>query len=181
MKRHIIITFCLAAMVLSACGGRRSQATSSSEPRGEFITDQTRADGVQRMTTYDYSDTLHLGAHRYAYTVHREAVDSLPKVRDDEGTVFADNAYHLTILRDGQPLLDRRFTKRHFASYLSAEMRQKGLLDGMMLDRSLPGLAFAISVSLPQSDMLEPLLLHVDAQGGISIERDQRSENDFEE
>ena len=50
-----------------------------------------------------------------------------------------------------------------------------------MLDSSLPGLCFAVSVTLPQSDMVEPLLLHVDANGGIVIERDTRSENDFSE
>ncbi len=145
------------------------------------MSDDESSDGVQRMTPYDFSDTLSIGTHRYAYTIHREAVDSLPTVQDEDGTVYADNSYHLTIRRDGQPLLDRHFTKRTFASYLSAEMRQRGILDGMMQDGSLPGLAFAISVSLPQSDMLEPLLLKVDANGGIAIERDLRSENDFEE
>lgn len=152
-----------------------------SAPQSEFLSDDAHSDGVQRMAPYDYADTLSIGAHRYAYTIHREAMDSLPTVKDEDGIVYADNIYHLTIRRDGQPLLDRRFTKRSFASYLSAEMRQRGILDGMMQDGSLPGLAFAISVSLPQSDMLEPLLLKVDASGGIAIQRDLRSENDFEE
>ncbi len=170
----------MAALTLSACTERRP-ATAETAPQGEFMSDDESSDGVQRMTPYDFSDTLSIGTHRYAYTIHREAVDSLPTVQDEDGTVYADNSYHLTIRRDGQPLLDRHFTKRTFASYLSAEMRQRGILDGMMQDGSLPGLAFAISVSLPQSDMLEPLLLKVDANGGIAIERDLRSENDFEE
>lgn len=181
MNRNIFLGLgFLTVFSLAACGGHRPPNTDTA-PKSEFIVDDGPSDGVLRMTPYDYADTLSIGSHRYTYVIHREAVDSLPTVKDDDGTVYADNSYHLTIRRDGQPLLDRHFTKRSFASYLSAEMRKKGILDGMMQDGSLPGLAFAISVSLPQSDMLEPLLLKVDASGGIAIERDQRSENDFEE
>lgn len=181
MKKDIIISLSiLSAFALSACGGHGS-ATTESDSVSDYIVDDVNGDGVQRMTVYNYADTVSIGSHSYAYVIHREAVDSLPTVKDEDGIVYADNAYRLTISRDGQPLLDRHFTKRSFASYISAEMKQKGILDGMMQDASLPGLAFAVSVSLPQSDMVEPLLLTVDASGGISIERDLRSENDFEQ
>jgi hypothetical protein len=181
MNRDTILTLSLlTALTLTACTGRRQTTTQTSSP-SEYMVNDGKLDGVQRMNPYNFADTVTIGSHHYSYTIHREAVDSLPTVKDEDGTVYADNSYHLTVQRDGQPLLDRHFTKRSFASYLSAEMRQKGILDGMMQDASLPGLAFAISVSLPQSDMLEPLLLKVDAAGGIVIERDLRSENDFEE
>jgi len=101
-------------------------------------------------------------------------------VTDDEGNRHADNIYTLTIASDGRTFFNRRFTKSTFASYLSAEMAQKGILNGMMCDTSLPGLRFAISVSLPQSDMFEPLLMQVDANGGISITRDERGDEAFE-
>ena len=148
--------------------------------QGEFETVGEKTDIVQRMHDYHFEDTLRTGGHNYHYIINRTASDSLPVVTDDEGHRFADNIYTLTIQRDGQPLLHRSFTKNAFASYLSSEFVRKGLLDGMMLDRSLPGMAFAVSVSLPQSDMLEPLLLRVDGSGGIAIERDTRAENDFE-
>ena len=51
----------------------------------------------------------------------------------------------------------------------------------MVYDRELPGLCFAVSVSLPQSDMVEPLLVRVDLSGGIMISPDTRNENDFEQ
>ena len=102
-------------------------------------------------------------------------------MKDDEGILYADNVYALSILRDNAPFFSHRFTKAAFASHLSADFRQKGLLDGMMCDKSLPGINFAVSVSLPQSDMIEPLLLHIDRSGGIAIERDTRADNDFEE
>lgn len=163
-----------------ACGGSGKQEAVQETP-GEFVTNSSQADGIQRMHDYHFTEEHRMAGHVYAYTIDRVPSDTLPQVLDDEGVRYADNLYTLTIQRDGRPFFSRRFTKASFASYLSQEFRKKGLLDGMMFDKSLPGLNFAISVSLPQSDMIEPLLLHVDNAGGISIERDTRSENDFEE
>lgn len=170
----------LLLFALSACAGKSSQMQEQTAP-SEFEDENAAADGIQRMHPYDFPDTLRTGAHTYICTIHREADESLPLVEDEEGTCYADNRYTLAIQCDGQTFFNRSFTKATFASYLSKEFLENGLLDGMMLDKSLPGLVFAVSVTLPQSDMVEPLLLHVDNGGGISIERDIRSENDFEE
>ena len=107
--------------------------------------------------------------------------ENLPPVVDDDGTRYADNIYTLSIMAGGQQFFNRSFTKAAFASRLSNEFRQQGILDGMMFDNSLPGLTFAVSVSMPQSDMVEPLLLKVDRQGGIAIERDERSDADLDD
>ena len=170
----------LVLMTLSACKGK-GVASSEVSTLGEFETEDAKTGGIQRMRVYDYSDTLTVGGHLYEYTIHREADESLPQVMDEEGVSYADNRYTLTLLRDGQPCFNRQFTKANFASYLTPEFRAKGILDGMMCDRSVSGICFAISVTLPQSDMVEPLLLHIDPAGGIVIEKDTRSENDFEE
>lgn len=183
MKRQILGALTLAFLLatsLAGCQGKPSQ-TAQTSSLGEFETENAVADGIQRMHTYDYTDTLRLDGHTYVCTIHREADESLDHVTDEEGTQYADNRYTLSIRRDGQPCFERQFTKGSFASHLSAEFQQKGILDGMMCDHSLPGLSFAVSVTLPQSDMVEPLLLRVDTAGGIVIERDTRSENDFEE
>ena len=161
----------LLLFALSACVGKSNQIQEQTAP-SEFEDENAVADGIQRMHPYDFPDTLHTGAHTYIYTIHREADESLPLVEDEEGTCYADNRYTLAIQCDGQTFFNRSFTKATFASYLSKEFLENGLLDGMV---------FAVSVTLPQSDMVEPLLLHVDNGGGISIERDIRSENDFEE
>lgn len=181
MKRPTFILFFVAlCAVISLMGCQQRSTDGAAASQGEYESVGTATDAVQRMHDYHFSDTLTRGGHQYRYTIDRVASDSLPVVTDDEGRRFADNVYTLTIERDGQQLMQRRFTKQAFAAQLSPEFNRRGLLDGMMLDRSLPGLAFAVSVSLPQSDMLEPLLLHVDGAGGVSIERDLRAENDFE-
>ena len=97
-------------------------------------------------------------AHRRLYAI---------SARMDELTALMEH--------DSSPALLREYDR------LSDDFRKRGLLDGMMLDSSLPGLAFAVSVSMPQSDMVEPLLMRVDHQGGIAIERDERSDADLDD
>lgn len=164
----------VAIMMTAACGGKKTQPDQL-VGQGDLEMSDTLS-GVQRMRTYDYSDTVQVGGHQYCYTIHREASDSLPMVRDESGFVFADNIYKLTILKDGQPFVSRRFTKADFDHLLSDDFRRQGILDGFMCDTSQPGLRFAVSVSYPQSDMYEPFLLTFDDRGGMVMERDTRSE-----
>lgn len=166
-------------LMLVSCGRQKSQ-TEALVGQGDMEMPDSLA-GIQRMRTYDYSDSLRVGAHKYQYHIHREACDSLPMVTDEAGYVFADNIYQLTILKDGQPFVNRRFTKSSFAHLLSADFRRQGILDGFMCDTSQPGLHFAVSVSYPQSDMYQPFLLNFDEQGGMSIVVDTRSEVEMEE
>lgn len=166
--------FCLAALLLVSCGRKQSQ-TDDLVGQGDMETTDLQ-EGIQRMRTYDYSDSLQIGSRLYTYHIHREACDSLPKVTDDAGYVFADNIYRLTILKDGHPFFNRRFTKSSFAHLLSADFLRQGILDGFMCDTSQPGLRFAVSVSYPQSDMYQPFLLTIDEQGGMSIVPDTRSD-----
>ena len=179
MKKTFLAVLATAACVV-ACTPKQA-STPDATATGEYEDAASVTDGVQRMHEYNFSDTVLIDGREYIYKLHREASDSLPTVSDDEGTRYADNVYTLTIMAGGQQFFHRTFTKAAFASYLSSDFRQQGILDGMMLDTSLPGLAFAVSVSMPQSDMIEPLLLHVDRQGGITIERDERSDAELDD
>lgn len=179
MKKNLFAAF----VVLLAAGScvQKSPDNASSASVSEYESSAGADDGIQRMHVYDYADTVVVEGRKYTYSVHREASDSLPVITDDDGLRYADNIYTVTIAADGREFFHRSFTKNAFASSLSSDFRQRGLLDGMMLDRTLPGIAFAVSVSMPQSDMVEPLILHVDRQGGIAIERDERSDADLED
>lgn len=166
----------LVALMLMSCGRKKTDNEALVGHGDMEVTDSVGA--IQRMRVYDYSDTVRVGSHRYAYTIHREACDSLPMVTDESGYVFADNIYTLTILKDGSPFVSRRFTKQTFAHLLTPDFRRQGILDGFMCDTSQPGLQFAVSVSYPQSDMYQPFLLTFDEQGGMRLERDTRSDID---
>ncbi len=176
--KKLFLTLLTAIFVLAACVNKPTTENAATGVN-EYAAEGAKADGIQRMQPYNYADTVRIEGHTYVYAIHREASDSLPMVVDDEGTRYADNVYRLTIQADGHPYFDRRFTKGAFASYLSSDFRAKGILDGMMCDETLPAITFAVSVSLPQSDMMEPLLLRIDRQGGIAIQRDERGEADL--
>lgn len=177
--KQLYFGFLLMMALLQACG---SKTVSNEYSVGANEYDTTASeDGIQRMSPYHYSDTIRTNGKAYVYTIHREASDSLPVVTDDEGNKYADNVYTLSIRQGGQTVFNRQFTKKTVASYLSKDFQQNGILDGMMCDKSLPGLRFAISVSLPQSDMFEPLLLQVDTYGGMTISRDERGEAELED
>ena len=157
-------------LALASCGGKMKDPQHLTGAN-EYDVEDEAADGIQRMHDYHFSDTLR---------VDRVTSDSLSVVTDDDGRRYADNIYTLTLQSGGTTIFKRQFTKGTFASYLSKEFLQKGILDGMMCDKSLPGMSFAVSVSLPQSDLFEPLILQVDASGGISIRRDERGEVEYE-
>lgn len=176
MKHSSLAWLCVAAL-LAACGGQHTQEQAAADSAAT----ETPSDGIQRMTVYDFTDTVRTEGKTYIYTVHREASDSLPVITDEDGNRYADNVYTLTIRSGEQTVFNRRFTKKTFLSYLSRDFQQRGILDGMMCDKTLPGLRFAVSVSLPQSDMMEPLLMQVDTQGGIVITRDERGDAELED
>lgn len=183
MKRQILWAPALAlwlAAALVACGGKTLTTTEQTTP-SEFEEVAEGSGEVMRLRTYDFEDTLTYNGQVYSYAIHRESDDQLPYVTDEEGQAFADNRYTLTIRQGDNVCFQRQFTKSSFASYLSRDIQEHGILDGMVYDRELPGLCFAVSVSLPQSDMVEPLLVRVDLSGGIMISPDTRNENDFEQ
>ena len=171
----------LTALLITAACTQKQTSQAETADTGEYMAAGEESDGIQRMHEYNFADTVTVDGRQYIYRLHREASDSLPVVVDDEGTRFADNVYTLAIMAGGQEFFHRSFTKAAFASHLSNDFRQHGILDGMMFDPSLSGLAFAVSVSMPQSDMVEPLILRVDRQGGIAIERDERSDADLDD
>ena len=175
--RTKLFYFAVVLTLLVACGGASSTEQTSSATSDDI---EVSVDGIQRMTVYDFTDTVRTEGKTYIYTVHREASDSLPVITDEDGNRYADNVYTLTIRSGEQTVFNRRFTKKTVLSYLSRDFQQRGILDGMMCDKTLPGLRFAVSVSLPQSDMMEPLLMQVDTQGGIVITRDERGDEELD-
>lgn len=173
--------FPLVALLLTLLSCR-SNTTQQDSVTGanEYDFSQEQGDGILRMPDYNFSEQIQVQGNQYVYTIHREASDSLPLIIEEDGNRYADNIYTLTIQAGDKNVFQRHFTKKTFMSYLSKDFQQRGLLDGMMYDKSLPGFHFAISVSLPQSDMMEPLLMQVDTNGGIVIARDERGDEELE-
>lgn len=127
-----------------------------------------------RMDGYHDSDVISWLGNKYTYDIRRTPCDSLPRVKDDDGQKYVDNAVTLTISRsDGSIFLKRTFTKHFFDSALNSTISKKGILDGFVfhqVDGSI--LRFAASVSYPQSDESIPIIMRIDRMGAITVARD---------
>ncbi|MCM1108085.1 MAG: DUF4738 domain-containing protein [Clostridium sp.] len=175
MTHTIAANFCLAALVLTACGGgteRDAQGLKSEFNQIDSVTE------VQHMRDYSYHDTVSSGGHLYAYDIVRQASDTLGIVTDENGDRYADNFIRLTVTRDEEAYFSHRFLKQDFAAYLDRGFRKSAILDGMAFDRVVAGgVRFAVAVGYPMSDMSMPFLVTVDGSGAYRIEKDEVLDN----
>ena len=164
-KRILLVA---AAMAAFACQKtKESQVTVVSGEKEQTVSE------IHRLPLYDHTDSVRMGSHLYAYSIHREACDSLPVVVDENGLRYADNLYILRITRSGQPFFKRTFTKAQFAGKLTGNFRTQGILDGFRFVSAREGrLLFAVCVSQPESDMSAPFLLTIGGDGSYSITQD---------
>lgn len=129
--------------------------------------------GIHRSHVYNHVDTIHVGSHEYICTVHRESDDSLKAVTDENGSVYIDNHYDLSIIKDGSSFFRHRFTKASFGSQLDEGFRKNGILDGFRYLKSEDGkLFFSVCVSYPDSDMSNPFFLTIGPDGSFVLEPD---------
>lgn len=112
----------------------------------------------------------------YSIRVVRQSVDSLPLAKDEIGNRYYDNVIHVTVSRgDGSKFFDKKVTKKMFSEFLTEEMKENGALLGVVFDRIEDNrLRFAGSVGSPdiQSDTYVPIIMLVDKDGHVSLQRD---------
>jgi hypothetical protein len=153
--------------MMAACQPKNQPQEAQTTPT------ETSEKELRRTPEFNLTDTLGVGSHKWVYTIHREADDSLQIVTDEEGERYADNFYQLKIVKDGGKFFNRRFTKADFMSRLSPRFRQYGVLDGCRFNRYENGqLLFSLCVSYPESDEYTPFLLKIGPDGSYAIEED---------
>lgn len=108
----------------------------------------------------------------YVVTLTREASDSLPMLKDENGQQYVDNRIQMVIKRsDNSLFLKKTFTKESFASYLENNFRQKGILENiafLQVDEQL--LKFGVVISRPENDdLFIPLDMWIDRMGGMTV------------
>ncbi len=128
---------------------------------------------VRSLMAYEQIDSLVLGNHKIIYTIISEPDDSLPLITDEDGVQYKDNCICLEIVKDGNTLFCRYFTKADFNASLSADFRKHGIMDGLRFSHIDDGkYYFNACVSLPDSDMSCPFLLIVGPDGSYAITPD---------
>lgn len=107
----------------------------------------------------------------------RTAADSLPTVRDENtGKVYADNTVAITIRHAGATRT-HHIAKADFRAHLTPDYYAHSILLGLVFTSAdAQGLHFAASVGAPDEldDDYTPFLIDIDAQGRVSIAKDDR-------
>ncbi len=159
----------LALLMVVACGGKKKSDDIITK-RVETVFSQEPI----RMQDYtDKREVLWLGK-KYHVTIHRQAADSLTKVKDENGQVFVDNIFSMAVTRDdGSIFFSRTFTKSQLVNYLDDDYRKTGIFEGLVFDRVEDDqLFFAASVGHPQTDEYIPLVICLSKTGDLQMTRD---------
>lgn len=171
MKKIRLVVVLLIALLAVSCA-KKKQTDDIIVPR----TETPKPQGPIRMQPYDQTKDIVWLEKNYHVAIHREADDSLKKVKDETGQEFVDNNITLRVIRsDGSVFFNRTFTKTAFDAQLDDDYRQTGILEGIVFDKvDGHNLVFAGSVSHPQTDEYIPLVIIVSNFGDVTIKRDDQ-------
>lgn len=162
----------LLALSLFSCTPQKTETQETTQ------TEQATEE-VHSLNDYAYTDSLMQGKHKVLYTITSQPDDELPVVVDEDGVKYKDNRYKLHIVKDGQTLFDRSFTKADFKSMISSEFQKYGIMDGLRFNYAAEGkLYFNACVSYPDSDMSCPFILTIGPDGSYTITPDTSVDED---
>lgn len=174
MKNFAYILAYASMLFFVACS---SQDKSRKEDAQALAQEAAEAAGPQRMQVSDVQTTFTYKGKEYHSSVVRRPDETLPIVKDEQGTKFMDNRITLRITCGGKQVVDKVFTKESFASLIDAKFLKYSILEGLVYDQTTPqGMIYAASVCYPQSDLYVPIRLTVTADGKISMAKDDLME-----
>lgn len=172
--KNPVYTLACAVILLSAC-------SSKSKNRNEtqaFMQDSTKVAGLQRMQAADVKAAFTYNGKEYQSSVVLSPDEGLPVVTNEQGEKFVDNRIALRISGGGKQVVDKVFTKASFASLLDAKFMKYAILESLAFNRATPrGMIYVASVCYPQSDLYVLIKLTVDADGKISMEKGDFTED----
>ena len=139
-------------------------------------TEKPAPSALQKMSDYEWSNTVAWLDKQYTVSIQRKADESLPKAKDESGNVYFDNVITLKVMRpDGSVFFDRTFKKSDFSAFADNDYGKNGALLGIVFDKAEGDyLNFAASIGSPDtmSDEYIPLVLRLSRMGDVRIEKD---------
>ncbi|NDV65129.1 DUF4738 domain-containing protein [Bacteroides sp. 224] len=179
MKKLLYLFIVSGLITVAACSKKdNSQKVDDTRVLMQNTTDK---EGLQRMQVSKNEQTVTFKGKEYNISILRTPDDSLTRVKSEMGDVFIDNRIALRITQGNREVLNKSFTKHSFSSVVNANFMKKSILEGMVFDKTTTqGIIFAVSVSYPQTDLYIPISLTVDADGKMSMKREELIEEIYQ-
>lgn len=174
--KNIVYTLAWVSLILfSSCSSKSKDGNDLQVLMQDTVATTTLP---QRMQVSDVKTAFTFKGKEYHSSVVRRPDDSLPVVTDEQGAKFVDNHIALRITCGGKVVVDRIFTKDSFASLVDAKFLKHAILEGLVFDKATTqGMIYAASVCYPQSDLYIPIRLTVNADGKISMVKEELMED----
>lgn len=174
-KKNWIICVFLGILSLTGCNKKKTlEDVTSTEMRSAYQLTEDHKSGVIKMDSSSRKGTLKLDGIDYQYVIKRCPDESLPKAVDDEGNMYVDNRIELDITSGGRQFFSRVFLKKNFSNMIDSSFVKKGILEGLVFDKVKDGkINFSVSISYPQTDMYESLMIEITPTGGMSVKKDE--------
>lgn len=162
----------LSALVMTGC-----KKTTQPKPAERIVEEVDVETGIIELRALHKCDTLSIDGHTFIYTYDFGRNDSLPVVRNPQGLDYYDNDVHLTVTRDGAPLLDKTYTQASLRDYTPEAFHKNSALVGFTFNYAKAddhsALHFIITVGDPDetADMVYPMELKVNLNGSVEISK----------
>lgn len=178
MKTLFAAAAAATLITFTACGNKENTATQAAESETNTVAPSGPMESASPLLR---TDTLRTGGAALVVSVERRTGKDLPTVRDENNEEFYDNSVEITARKDGEVVLTRLITKSDFDSYLGADEKRMGVLQGMALvpeKSSARSLTFGAQVGQPGLDGEGPaftVVLNLE-DGAISISKDHNQD-----
>ena len=168
-KTTITLCIAIAAIGMTACSEKKKSDNIITKKEVKKA-----PSAPIRMQEYNQTTETRLAGTELTCFIHRTPEDRLAMVKDETGQAYLDNVIELKITRAGGGVFFQKiFTKASFDSFLDDDYRHTGILEGLVFDKAEGGLLkFAASVSHPNTDEYIPILIKIDRNGNMKMERD---------
>lgn len=159
----------------AGCSKKKTlQDVTGTEMRSAYQETEDARPKVVRMDTTMSRGSVKLQGVNYEYSIKRLPDDHLPTAPGDDGNTYVDNRIQLDIKANGRPFFSRTFVKSNFEALIDSSFVKKGILEGLVFDKVKDDkLNFSLSISYPQTDMYESMMIEVTPTGGMSIRKDE--------
>lgn len=174
-KMQWFIPVILGVACLAGCGKKKTlKDVTDTEMRSAYQLTEDRKSGVIKMDSSSRQGDVQLNGINYRYVIKRMPDESLPKATDDDGNSYVDNRIELDIFSGNRKFFSRVFLKSNFSGMVDSSFVKKGILEGLVFDKVKDGkMDFSVSISYPQTDMYQSLMIEISENGGMAVKKDE--------